>query len=587
MAARLTAYLVVAIVGATFIAGLSVGAQRDDNEGPVDLIVQNATVFTADPRGTMAEAVAVRGNRILRVGTTREIARLQRRQTVVVDARGGAVLPGFNDAHLRFSRGALTTRSVDLAGATTVSEVLARVSGWNVMHPGSRMAPDATWVVGRGWAPEHFRSATPWRQVLDSVAGTRPVVLFGTDGSTAWASTAALQRAGITRGTPDPVGGAIARETRSGEPSGLLRGTASDLVVGHIPAPSREERLEALRRAIAEANAAGITSAQSIDDTPAALEDYGLLRRKGDLTLRIYSAVAVQQPLTEDALRRLDETKRQYADDPLLKAGAISLRLDGAVSTRSAALLTPYAGAPEGTPSTGETLFTPDALNRTVRLADAAGWQVVTHASGDRSVRMALDAYAHALRSNPLPERGRRHRIGSMTVVDPADLPRFGTLGVIASTQPARAFLTTTGIDLVARQIGSARSGRIYPLRALAAETRLVFGSGWPDEDMNPLAGLHAVVTRAPATGRQAPRWDVDQSLGLKRAIEAYTSQAAWASFDDQRKGSIVAGMLADLVVLSEDIFDAPPNLLAETTVAYTIFDGNVVYKRPAVPETD
>jgi predicted amidohydrolase YtcJ len=577
MAARLTAYLVVAIVGTTFIAGLIVGAQRDDNEGPVDLIVQNGTIFTADGAGTMAEAVAVRGNQILRVGTAREIARLQRRQTVVIDARGGAVLPGFNDADLRLARSALIPRTVDLTGATTVSEVLSRIGSLTVSYP------DTAWIVGRGWTPEHFRSATPWRQVLDSVAGSRPVVLFGTDGSSAWANTSALRLAEITRGTPDPAGGTIVRETRTGDPSGLLRGTASDLIAGLIPAPSRDGRLAGLKAAIAEANAAGITSAQSIDEGPEAIELYDALRRSGDLTVRVYSAMPILQPLTDDELQRLRQARARYRDDPLLKGGALSLRIDGAVSTRSAALLVPYAGSD----AAGETRFTPDDLNRTVRLADAAGWQVITYASGDRAVRMALDAYAHALRSNPTPERERRHRIVGITLVDPSDLSRFGTLGILASMQPARAFLTTAGTELLARQIGSARGMRTYPFHGLASETRLLFGSGWPESDLNPLASLHAAVSRPPVTGRLARSLDADEPLDLVQAIDAYTSGPAWASYDEQRKGAIVPGMLADLVVLTEDIFAAGPDALLEATVAYTIFDGKVVYTRRLAAETD
>lgn len=580
MAARLTAYLVVAIVGTTFIAGLIVGAQRDDNEGPVDLIVQNGTIFTADGSGTTAEAVAVRGNQILRIGTSREIARLQRRQTVVIDARGGAVLPGFNDADLRLARSVRLFPSVDLTGATTVSEVLARVGGWTVSRP------EPAWIVGRGWTPESFRSVTPWRQVLDSVAGSRPVVIFGTDGSSAWANTAALQSAGITRATPDPPGGAIVRESRTGEPAGLLRGTASELVADRIPAPSPEGRLVVLRAAIAEANAAGITSTQSLDDGPDALDLYDALRRRGDLTVRVYSAMPIQQPLTDDELQRLRQARARYRDDPLLKGGAVSLRLDGAVSTRSAALLTPYAGGGDPMPA-GETLFTPDDLNRTVRLADAAGWQVITRASGDRAVRMALDAYAHALRSNHAPERERRHRIAGLTLVEGEDLSRFDTLGILASMQPARAFLTASRIELVTRQVGTARAGRTSPFRSLSSETRLVFGSGWPTSDLSPLAGLHAAVTRAPEVGRQLAHLDADEHLDLEQAIIAYTAGAAWASHDEQRKGSIVPGMLADLVVLSDDIFAAGPEALLDTNVEYTIFDGKVVYRRPTVAETD
>jgi len=569
MAARLTAYLVVVIVAGTLIAGLIVGAQRDDSEGPVDLVVQNATVYAADGRGTKAEAIAVRGSRILRVGTTREIARLQQRQTQVIDARGGAVLPGFNDGHLRFGRSAFAIGAVDLSEAHTISEVLARVSAWSTEHP------DAAWIPGRGWSPGSFRPGTPWRQVLDSVVQDRPVLLYGVDGTSLLANSAALRSAGFSRMSPDPAGGVIVREPRSGEPSGLLRGTAAEQAAGQVPPLTREERAALLRGAIQAANAAGITSAHSIDDDPDTLETYEQLRRAGDLTVRVYSAIPLREPISDDDLPRLEQARQRYPDDPLVKAGALSLHIDGALSVRAAALLTPYNGDGAGL---GHLHFAPDDLNRTVRIADAAGWQVIAHASGDRAVRMALDAFAHAARSNHMPERGRRHRIGGLTLVDTADVSRMGPLGVMAAMQPVPALFGAPGDDLLSR-LGPARAARAYPYRALAADTRLVFGTGWPASPLDPVAGLHAAAARLPLArdgNDTSPR-----RLTLTDAVEAWTSAGAWASFDDQRKGTVAPGMLADLVVLTSDIFAAPPEALADTKVAFTIFDGRVVYQRP------
>ncbi len=581
MAARLTAYLVVAIVAATFIAGLIVGAQRDDSDGPVDLIVRNATVYTADRRGTMAEAVAVRGNQILRVGTNREVDRLQRPQTVIVDARGGAVLPGFNDAHVQLGRGGLSLTAVDLARAGSVTETLERISEWAAAHPGS------PWIVGRGWTPERFRNGLPSRQLLDSVVADRPVLMFGADERTVWANSIALRAADVTRRTPDPSDGAIVREPRTGEPAGVLRGSAAELVTKLIPPPSREQRAAALLAAIGEANALGITSVQTAGDPADSYELYDALRRSGELTLRIYSAIPISEPVTDRDLDRLDAVRRRYPDDPLFKSGALSIRLDGTIPARAAAMLEPYAG---GTASDGapiDTSFAADDLNRTVRLADSAGWQIITHATGDRAVRMALNAYAHAVRSNRLPPRGRRHRIESLAVVDPADVPRFEPLGIVASIQPRGGHPTEQGIAALSRQLGDDRAARAFASSRLAETTRVVFGSGWPASELDPLLGLHAVTTRTTAESTPEGGWQAAERLELKPAVDAYTSSAAWASFDDQRKGSIAPGMLADMVVLSEDIFETPAEKLPTVSVAVTIFDGKIVYRRLPRSETE
>ncbi|HEU4891521.1 MAG TPA: amidohydrolase [Vicinamibacterales bacterium] len=571
MAARLTAYLVVAIVAVTFIAGLMVGAQRDDNDGPVDLIVRNASVYTADRRGTVAEAVAIRGNQILRVGSNRDIARLQRPQTIVVDARGGAVLPGFNDAHIDLIGGGLRLAMADLTGAASSAEVLDRIRAWSTANPGTG------WVVASGWSPDQFKNGLPTRQLLDSVIKDRPALVYAADEGDrlVWVNSRALRLAGITRKTPDPADGAIIREGRGGDPSGVLRGAVASGAAALIPPPSRDQRVEALRAAVAEANLHGITSAQN---TAASCERnldlFDEARREGDLTLRVYCSVAVDPHAVarEADLAPYEDIRKRYPDDPLFKVGALSFIVDGTLPARSAALLEPYAGSEE----TGDVLVDPDELNRAVRLADAAGWQIITHATGDRAVRMALTAYAHASRSNRLPSKGRRHRLEHLALVDTADLPRLGPLGVTASLQPSMMPSDEISFDGLSKSIGPTRAEESFPLAKLAAQTRLLLGSAWPAHTLDPIAVLQR------ATSVFTPLAEPDEppaaALKLKPAVDAYTSTGAWGSFDDQRKGSIAPGMLADLVVLSADVIESPETL-ATASVEVTIFDGKIVHR--------
>ena len=569
MAARLTTFVVVAIVAATLIAGLIVGAQRDDSDGPVDLIVHNATVYTADADATMAEAVAIRGNQVLRVGGEREILRLRRPQTTLIDARGGALLPGFNDAHVHFIAGGLNLDKVDLLGAGTIEEILQRISAWAGANP------DSPWVLGRGWDPETFPGVMPTRQMLDALVSDRPALLLSDDGRMAWVNSAALKLARITRRSANPRGGII-RKDPTGDPTGVLEETAIALVAKLAPKPTRDERLRALRAAIGEAHRNGITSVQNAGGSPDDFELYAEARRAGDLRVRVYSAMALGQEFTDDDRARLAQASRLYPDDPLFKTGAVKIWLDGTIGARTAAMFEPYTTGE----SVGEPAIAPDDLNRMVRLIDAEGWQVIVHAAGDRAVRMALNAYEHAARSNPKPERGRRHRIEHVETADASDLARFGPLGVVASLQPLLGYPSERWLDARTRSIGVERASRGWAYQSIAAaEGRLAFGSDWPAAALDPMLALQAAVMRRTAEGLPEGGWVPEEKLTLKRAIDAYTSGAAWASFDEQRKGTIAPGMLADLVVLSSDIFDKP-RTLAGTQVAFTIFDGRVVYSR-------
>jgi predicted amidohydrolase YtcJ len=507
MAARITAYLVALIVGVTFIAGLIVGAQRDD--GPVDLIVVNGSVYTADGEGTMAEAVAVQGNKILMVGSNRDVQRLRRPRTVVVDAKGGAVLPGFNDAHADFVSEGLRLQQVSLTGATTLIGIESEIKAWAAANP------DREWIIGRGWHEDVFRDGIPTRQQLDALVPDRPAFLVAHDGEAAWVNTTALELARISRRTPNPANGVIVKDPRTGEPTGVLKGAAMSLVSSLVPAPTRAEREAGLRAAIEHAHRRGVTSVHDAGASEADLELYSALRRANDLEVRVYAALHGRSDLTPAELDTLDILRAKFDDDPLFKAGGITLIADEHVS--------------------------PGALSEMVAELDGRGWQVIIESIGDEAVRFALDAIEFAIGKNEVPARGRRHRIEYAEISEPLDSDRFQKLGVVTAMQP---------------QVGTA------------------------DAMQDPVLGVHAGVNRALPDGVDAGGWLPADRMTLREAIDAYTRDPAWASYDEHRKGTLARDMLADLVILTHDIFAIAPARLAETEVAVTIFDGKVVYMR-------
>ncbi len=288
MAARLTTYLVVAIVAATLIAGLIVGAQRDDHSGPVDLIIHNGKVHVGDKAGTIAEAVAVRGNKILRVGSERDVMRRRLPQTEIVDAKGAAVLPGFADPEASLVEDGLALAGVDLSGAETIEDVRRRLTDWADAHP------DAAWITGRGWSASVFES--PTHTALDLPDDTRPALLLSADGDTAWINTAAMREARITRRTAEPDDGEIVRDRR-GNPTGVLKGGAIDLVRARLPQPTADERAEALRLAIADAHERGVTTIADPSASGDDLDVYQDAQKSGDLTLRVNPTVEQRTPV--------------------------------------------------------------------------------------------------------------------------------------------------------------------------------------------------------------------------------------------------------------------------------------------------
>lgn len=569
MASRLTAYIVVTIVAATLIAGLIVGAQRDD-DGPIDLIILNAKVYAGD-RNAFAEALAIRGNTILRVGSNREIKRLRRAQTTVVDAHGGAVLPGFNDSHVHFLGGGLSLEQIDLLDAVTLDQIQEKIRGFAAAHS------DQPWVRGRGWYYAPFPGGLPTRQQLDAIVPDRPAYMTCYDGHTAWVNTKALQLAGITRPTPNPKNGIIVKDPRTGEPTGVLKEAAQELMNNVLPQPTRNDKLRAIRAGIIEAHRFGVTSIQNASGTPGEFELYDEIRRAGDLTLRVYSALSIRPGFTEADADRFEPVRKLFADDPLFKAGAVKLVADGVIEAHTAAMLAPYANRP----TTGNPNYSADDLNRIVAMMDRRGWQIMIHAIGDAGIRMALDAYERATAANPAPPRGRRHRIEHIESVDGADIPRFGKLGIIASQQPFHGNPSANQIDVWAGNIGPDRASRAWAWKSIKdAGGRLAFGSDWPVVMMDPRVGINMAVNRTTPDGKPESGWLPEQKLPLADVIDAYTSGAAYASFDEQRKGTLARGMLADIVIMSTDIFAAPPERLLDAAVDVTIFDGKVVFTR-------
>jgi predicted amidohydrolase YtcJ len=573
MASRLTTFIVVLIVTGTLVAGLIVGAQREDEDGPVDLIITNGQVFTG-AGGALAEAVAVRGNKILKVGSNRDVKRLRRRQTVSIDAHGATVLAGFNDSHAHLILGGLGLKQLDLLNARTLDAIKDTVREYATANA------DRPWVLGRGWYYEPFGTSLPTRLLLDSLVADRPAFLTAYDGHTGWANSRALAAAGITRRTRDPKHGRIVRDARTGEPTGALVESAVALMDAVAPQPTREDRLQALRDAVSLAHSLGVTSAQDLDSSPEDFDLYDTLRRSGELDLRIYAAIGAEPGVTPAELERYSQLRKQFPDDPLLKAGAIKLYADGVVESYTAAMLAPYANRR----TTGSANFTPLELSRIVTLLDKQGWQVMIHAIGDRAIRMSLDAFEHASSVNPAPERGRRHRIEHIETIDPADIPRFATLGVVASMQPDHGDPSPDLITVWKTNLGEPRDSHAWMYGSLlAAGAHIAFGSDWPVVSLDPRFGIHVAATRTAPNGLPEGGWIPSEKLALSDALRAYTAGGAWASFDEQRKGTLEPGMLADIVILTGDIFTDPPRAL-DSEVAVTIFDGRVVYERGSKP---
>ncbi len=535
-----------------------------------DSLVVNAKIYTVNPRQPWAEALAVRGEKILAVGSVREIDRYRGPHTRVIDAHGQLVLPGFTDCHIHFMEGSLGLLHVDLNGAATVGEIQKRVSAYAVAHPHEE------WILGMGWTyPAFAPSGMPDRRILDEVVLHRPVFLEAYDGHTSWANSKALAVAGITRETPDPPNGKIVRDEK-GEATGALLEAAGGLVSKFAPKPTRDERLAALRKGLHEANRVGLVRVHSAGGDFEWLDLYDELRHNGELTVRQYIAYRLNPPeLTPAAIEKAEQARRTYRDD-WIAAGAVKTMLDGVVEAHTAAMLTPYSDDPT---TSGKLFWDPAKYQQAIAELDRRGFQIFTHAIGDRAVRLALDAYEQAQTKNGTKDA--RPRVEHIETITAADIPRFGSLGAIASFQPLHAYPDDDTLKIWARNAGPDRAGRAWVWHSIETTGgRLAFGSDWPVVTLSPWPGAQNALTRQTTEGDPPGGWLPKERISLEATIKAYTLGAAIAGRREKSEGSLEAGKLADLIVLSQNLFEIPANQTGKTEVVLTMVGGRVVYRR-------
>jgi predicted amidohydrolase YtcJ len=548
---------------------------RSEGPQPADVIVVDGRVFPADGSGKFYEAVAVRGDRIALVGSAADVNRLRGPATEVIDAHGGTVMPGFNDPHFHpFLE--LESGPLNLLEQTTLDSVQQTIRAYASAQSGDG------WIVGQGWLYTAFPGGMPTRAQLDAVTAGHPAFLRSYDYHTAWVNSKALALAGITKATADPPFGVVVRDA-AGEPTGVIKENAQGLFRAVLPPITRQQRHDALLALIPKLHEAGITSIQAADSNPDDFETYDWARSTGQLRVRVLSSVSPSplftagDPITEKTVDAFDAAKKRYRADDLFRIGVVKLFADGVVEAFTAGLLAPYSTRPS---TTGMLDYSKDEFDRLAALLDRRGWPMMVHAIGDAAVRETLDAFEYAASVNPTPPGGRRHRVEHIETIDPSDVPRFGGAGVIASMHPSGwtgAPLPDSLIGVWAANLGPVRAARFGSWAPVTnAGGRVIIGSDWPAADYQTIPRLYAVASR------QANPDDPSAQLSMAQAIEAYTSGPAWAAFDEHVKGTLAPGLLADLVVLSSDLFAQPLPPVDNVSVAVTIFDGKVVYPRPS-----
>jgi hypothetical protein len=526
-----------------------------------DLVVLHATIHTMAKNSPRAEALAVWGNRIAAVGPSSAIRELVRSSTRVIDAQERLLVPGFNDAHVHFLSGGASLTNVNLRDCRSPEAMAQRLAAFAAKLPRGR------WIQGGDWDHENWPGAPlPTRQLIDASTPEHPVLVSRLDGHMALANSLALKLAGVTAQTQDPPGGLIVRDPKSGEPTGILKDAAADLVSKVIPPMSREEKVEAARAATEHAASLGVTSVTDVS----ADDDVGIyqeLLEHGELKTRVYGA----RPIP--SWERLKNVRAAFGS-PMLRIGALKGFSDGSLGSTTALFFEPYADAPSTSGLLFEQMYPEGIMLERTRAADLQGLQVMIHAIGDRANALILDVYEQTLRANG--PRDRRFRIEHAQHLTKADIQRFADLKVVASMQPYHAADDGRWCE---KRIGPERSKTTYAFRSLLdAGALLAFGSDWTVAPLNPLLGIQAAVTRQTLDAKHPGGWIPEQKISVHEAVHAFTVGSAYAEFAEKEKGTIEPGRLADFVLLSKDIFSIPPEEIATAKPILTVMDGRVVY---------
>ena len=532
-----------------------------------DLIITNAEIWTVDKSLPMAQAVAILGDRIVAVGSSADVDAWRGPNTHVVDAGGKLLLPGFNDAHVHFVSGGMQLTNVQLKDASSPQEFARRIG------ERAKVTAKGEWILGGNWDETKWNPPNmPTKELIDAVTPDTPVFVSRYDGHMGLANSVALRLAGITAKTPDPPGGTVVRDAE-GNPTGALKDAATDYIDKVIPPLSHDQRLKIVVRALAYAASVGVTSVQHLVASYDDIAVYSELLQRDELTTRIYAAPSITQV---DDLAKLG-IGRAFGG-PYLRIGALKAFADGSLGSGTAYFYEPFLNQGSNRGLLSDEMHPISLMRDRYMKADAAGLQICTHAIGDEGISTILDLYSEVIKAHG--EADRRLRIEHAQHMAAKDFERFAQLHVIASVQPYHA------IDdgrFAEAHIGHDRASRTYAFRTfLDHGVRLAFGTDWEVAPLDPLLTVYAAVTRATLDGKNPNGWFPEQKLSVAEAIEAYTMGSAYAEFQEKVKGSITPGKLADMVLLSDDIFSIVPEKIRDVHVLQTFVGGRLVFDAAA-----
>lgn len=556
------------------------GCSRQKSRQPVaDILIRNAHIYTVEKDHPWAQAVAVRGDRIVWLGEDKDAAAsaLVGPSTRVIDARGKLLLPGFIDSHLhvRIGAGANVLR---IANANTLTEIQQQVKRFSDDHP------DLKWIEADGWNYSAFPGGKlPTAKDLEGFTSGRPAFLVAYDYHTVWMNQEALKDFGITRATNKVIfAEKVEKDPKTGEPTGIVTGFGSTGLAEdseaelrkHLPSHSPDSIYQGIRDTLAAAARNGITT---VIDPQSFLEDlptYDKLRQQGDLPVRLQVALFHRRGTTEATLRKFDAARHAYNDD-WLRVAAVKLYIDDVIEPHTAAMLEPYADRPN---TRGDLDYPPDEFRQVVDRLDKMKFQIFVHSIGDRGIRTALDAIEYAEKENG--PRDRRDELVHIECLNAKDIPRFKQLGVIACMQPRHCAPDITG--QWAKAVGRARWKYAWAFRSLRdSGATLAFSSDWNVAEMEPLIGIYTALTRKGLNGKPEEGWVPEQTVDLETAIRGYTINGAYANFVEQNRGSIAIGKYADLVMISDNLFEIPADQIKDAKVVWTMVGGKDVW--PAV----
>ena len=543
-----------------------------------DLILLNAKIYTVDSTQPWASAVAIENGQITYVGDDQGAKKLVDENTQTINLNGKMILPGFHDIHVHPVHSGVLYQQCTLFDILGVEKLLSKVKECALANP------EDEWIIGGGWTvPDFAPSGLPDKKLLDEIVPDRPVSLKSSDGHSLWVNSKALELAGITAATPDPENGRIDRYPNSQEPSGSLQEDSAIMLVMDLePELTTEDLINGLKYSRDLFHSLGITGVQDAilklkpGDAYYGLDAYNYLDNRNELNLHVVTALFWEnsKPLDQQ-LPQFLKIRQQQQTNGNVKATSIKIWQDGVIETQTAALLEPYSDRSDG--YRGDLQNTPDNLNTAVVALDAAGFQIHFHAIGDRAIRVSLDALEEAINSNGT--RDSRHHLSHIELFNPADIPRFSEMNVIANFQPLWAIQDEYITDLTWPRLGEERSKWLYPIGSMQRTgAKVGFGSDWYVTSVNPLDGIETAVTRLDPNGLTDVPLGQNEEISLAQAIENYTLNSAYVNFLDHRVGSVEVGKQADLVILDRNLFAIPTSEINEAKVIATLFEGRLVY---------